>query len=322
MNIDINLLYILIEGGSNSPEIAFINRVISRLVYQGTLPNINHQIIEVGGSGNFNNIAKMIYRESILHTEIPVIAIIDKDFRTHEQVNIEGQRDNSWLIEQKNARKIYWQRHEWENFLLEETETIANILNRIPAETTPHKPYRRNRTNITKQQLDEWLLTYFKRNVINELIEYLRFNFIQKANKYLRLDKAQELHLPDVNPWFESQLNNQAEISRRNILDLSSLADDTLREDIWRLFTNDYDRLSLEQQQDFFQEAKIIFQGKEALKNLFNEASNYLLIQRLSYDDFRENLILPELERNINSLIIQELESMLFPYFNEAMNHQ
>jgi hypothetical protein len=128
--------------------------------------------------------------------------------------------------------------------------------------------------------------------------------------------------LSDVNSWFGSQLNNQVEISRRNILDLSSLVDDTLREDIWGLFTYDYNRLSPEQQQDFFQKAKIIFQGKEALRNLFNEASNYLLIQRLNYDEFRENLILPELERNINSLIIQELQSMLFPYFNEAINHQ
>ncbi|MDB9535696.1 hypothetical protein PN451_07560 [Dolichospermum planctonicum CS-1226] len=69
-----------------------------------------------------------------------------------------------------------------------------------------------------------------------------------------------------------------------------------------------------------FQEAKIFFRGKEALKDLHRKAYQYLKVEHLEYDRFCKELILPELSKNTNSLIVQELGIMLRPYFQQAAN--
>ncbi|MFN6154888.1 MAG: hypothetical protein ACK4YK_10115, partial [Dolichospermum sp.] len=72
MRILDNTLYILIEGEPTSPEVAFMNRVIETLKEQELLSNINYEVVEIGGSGNFNSTSKLIYRKSKLHQSIPV----------------------------------------------------------------------------------------------------------------------------------------------------------------------------------------------------------------------------------------------------------
>jgi RNA-binding protein YhbY len=152
MRILDNTLYILIEGEPTSPEVAFMNRVIETLKEQELLSNINYEVVEIGGSGNFNSISKLIYRKSKLHQSIPVIAISDRDFRTQEEIEQISRKVNADLIRNKSARIIYWKRHEWENFLLEETETIANLFNQISTKKTGEKKTYRKDTgnNLTK----------------------------------------------------------------------------------------------------------------------------------------------------------------------------
>lgn len=153
MQIMNSSLYILIEGEPDSPEVQFINRVVYNLISKEVLPNIDYEVVEVGGSGNFNSIAKIIYRESHLHSNIPVIAISDKDFRTQNQV--ENLKIDNELINNKAAKIIYWERHEWENLVLEETETIASILNQIPTQTQNGKPFRINTNALSREQLSD-----------------------------------------------------------------------------------------------------------------------------------------------------------------------
>jgi hypothetical protein len=45
---------------------------------------------------------------------------------------------------------------------LEETATIANILNQLPTQAKGKKPYKRNTQNtLTKEQLDKWLIAHY-----------------------------------------------------------------------------------------------------------------------------------------------------------------
>lgn len=314
MQILDDFLYILIEGEPNSPEVAFINRVIDKLIFETILPNINYRVFEVGGSGNFNSLAKIIYRTSNLHKTIPVIAIADKDFRTQSQVDETVGKIDSKLIENKAARIVYWQKHEWENFLLDETETIASLLNQIPNKTSPDKPFRRNTTNtLTKEQLDEWLIQYFQNSIIQELVQCLKFRFREKSNSRFSLDNPTSLLLPDIEPWYRSQIASKARESKINIINLKSLLNDKLQEEFWQSCLNDPNTLD-------FDQAKRVFRGKEALEGLCKQAAQHLSIENMNDKTFVQKILLPELENKVNSSIVQQIIVILSPYFQNAAN--
>jgi hypothetical protein len=317
MQILDNFLYILIEGEPDSPEVAFINRVIGKLISEAVLPNINYEVIEVGGSGNFNSLAKIIYRKSSLHKTIPVLAISDRDFRTQNHVNLQTTKRDDELINNKAARIIYWGRHEWENFLLEETEMIASVLNQIPIQAPSRKPFRRNTTNIlTKEQLDEWLIQSFQDSLMEELVECLRFRFRERANTRLSLEKPQtqnlaSLALQDIESWFRGQIASKAREYRNNIRNQKSMLSEKLQEILWQSWLNDPNTMN-------FDQAKTFFRGKEALHRVFCQAINYLSIQNLSYEKFVQEILLPELEKNLNAPIVQQIGLMLNPYFQRV----
>ncbi|MEI6443154.1 MAG: hypothetical protein WCO29_08520 [Nostocales cyanobacterium ELA583] len=315
MKIDGKLLYILIEGEPESPEVPFIRRVIDNLINQELLSKIDYQVVEVGGSGNFNSVGKLIYSKSELHQSIPIIAISDRDFRTQEKIDTMASKPDSDFLKKnsKSVRIIHWSRHEWENFLLEETETIANLLNQIPIKKLQSKTFKRNTTNIlTKAQLDEWLINYFQSLMMEELLECLRFRFRERANLRLSLDNQSSLSLIDIEIWFKNQIICRARESRREIFSVKSIFQDTVQEKFWELYINDTSKFD-------FQQAKIFFRGKEALEHLRTEAIKHLSIENLSEPPFKE-LILQEVDNNTNSLIVQQLCTIVQPYFEQAAN--
>ncbi|MFN7852806.1 hypothetical protein [Anabaena sp. AL09] len=317
MRILDNTLYILIEGEPTSPEVAFMNRVIETLKEQELLSNINYEVVEIGGSGNFNSTSKLIYRKSKLHQSIPVIAISDRDFRTQEEIEQISRKVNADLIRNKSARIIYWKRHEWENFLLEETETIANLFNQISTKKTGEKKTYRKDTgnNLTKLQLEQWLIQYFQDSIIRELFECLKFQFRENANFRLTLNQIESLSLPNIRTFFEQQVVDKSSESQNRILGLRNMLEDIIisQNFQWESYINNPHELD-------FQKAKIFFRGKEALKDLHTKANKYLKVEHLEYDCFCKQLILPELAKNTNSLIVQELAEMLQPYFQQAAN--
>ncbi|MBD2132245.1 hypothetical protein H6F47_07295 [Sphaerospermopsis sp. FACHB-1094] len=316
MQILDNFLYILIEGEPESPEVAFIDRVIGNLINQGLLSNINYRVVEIGGSGNFNSIAKLIYQKSKLHQSIPVIGISDRDFRTQDRIDRGLAKQDHQLIKYESAKIICWGRHEWENFLLEETEIIANLLNQIPSKSLISKPFRRNTTNsLTKIQLDEWLIQYFQKSIFEELFECLKFRFRETANlQRLNLDKpkCKLLSLVDIEIWFKNQIGSKAKESRINIFSLKSMFQDIVQENFWQSCIHDPSQLDVQQ-------AKIFFRGKEALEHLRKEAIKFLAIENLQEEIFKQ-AVLQASEKNTNSLIVQELRLMLQSYFEQAAN--
>jgi hypothetical protein len=317
MQILSKTLYILIEGAPTSPEVVFIRTVIRKLITQDLLSDIEYEVIEIGGSGNFNSIGQLIYHKSQLHQSIPVIAITDKDFRIQEEIEERNRKIDADLIRNKLAKIIYWKRHEWENFLLEETETIANLFNQISTKKTGEKKtYRKNTgNNLTKSQLEEWLRQYFQESIMTELFECLKFQFRENANFRLTLDQIESLSLVDIRTSFEQQVVNKASESKNRILGLRNMLEDIIisQDFHWESYINNTHGLD-------FQEAKIFFRGKEALKDLHRKAYQYLQVEHLEYDRFCKELILPELSKNTNSLIVQELGIMLRPYFQQAAN--
>ena len=311
MEIFKDFLYILIEG----KEISFINRSIGNLISANILPKINYDVIEVGGSGNFNTIAKILYMDRSLHKRIPVIAIKDRDFTEQQKINEENNKNDANLIENKAAKIVYWLRHEWENYLLEETATIANILNQLPTQAQGKKPYKRNTQNtLTKEKLDQWLIEYLQSSICNELVECLRFLFIQNYER-LKLDKPQNQisSLDEIEIWFKNQIQIKGGESQTKIQYLETILDNKLQEITWKSWFYDPMMLDIDQ-------AKRLFQGREALKHLFNQAYHYLSIRELKYDIFVEEMLLPEIEKNINSAILRDIGLMLKPYFEQAAN--
>jgi RNA-binding protein YhbY len=317
MQILSKTLYILIEGAPTSPEVVFIRTVIRKLITQDLLSDIEYEVIEIGGSGNFNSIGQLIYHKSQLHQSIPVIAITDRDFRTQEKIEQISSKLDSNLIRDKSVRIIYWKRHEWENFLLEETETIANLFNQISTKKTGEKKtYRKNTgNNLTKSQLEQWLRQYFQNSIMTELFECLKFQFRENADFRLTLDRIESLSLLDMRTFFEQQIVDKASESKNRILGLRNMLEDIIisQDFHWESYINNPPELD-------FQEAKIFFRGKEALKDLHTKANQYLKVEHLEYDRFCKELILPELSKNTNSLIVQELGIMLRPYFQQAAN--
>lgn len=317
MQILSNTLYILIEGAPTSPEVVFIRTVIRKLITQDLLSDIEYEVIEIGGSGNFNSIGQLIYHKSQLHQSIPVIAITDRDFRTQEKIEQISSKLDSNLIRDKSVRIIYWKRHEWENFLLEETETIANLFNQISTKKTGEKKtYRKNTgNNLTKSQLEQWLRQYFQNSIMTELFECLKFQFRENADFRLTLDQIESLSLADMITFFEQQVVDKASESKNRILGLRNILEDIIisQDFHWESYINNPHELD-------FQKAKIFFRGKEALKDLHTKANQYLKVEHLEYDRFCKELILPELSKNTNSLIVQELGIMLRPYFQQAAN--
>jgi len=317
MQILSKTLYILIEGAPTSPEVVFIRTVIRKLITQDLLSDIEYEVIEIGGSGNFNSIGQLIYHKSQLHQSIPVIAITDRDFRTQEKIEQISSKLDSNLIRDKSVRIIYWKRHEWENFLLEETETIANLFNQISTKKTGEKKtYKKNTgNNLTKFQLEQWLRQYFQNSIMTELFECLKFQFRENADFRLTLDRIESLSLLDMRTFFEQQIVDKASESKNRILGLRNMLEDIIisQDFHWESYINNPPELD-------FQEAKIFFRGKEALKDLHTKANQYLKVEHLEYDRFCKELILPELSKNTNSLIVQELGIMLRPYFQQAAN--
>ena len=317
MQILSKTLYILIEGAPTSPEVVFIRTVIRKLITQDLLSDIEYEVIEIGGSGNFNSIGQLIYHKSQLHQSIPVIAITDRDFRTQEKIEQISSKLDSNLIRDKSVRIIYWKRHEWENFLLEETETIANLFNQISTKKTGEKKtYRKNTgNNLTKSQLEQWLRQYFQNSIMTELFECLKFQFRENADFRLTLDQIESLSLLDMRTFFEQQVVDKASESKNRILGLRNMLEDIIisQDFHWESYINNPHELD-------FQKAKIFFRGKEALKDLHTKANQYLKVEHLEYDRFCKELILPELSKNTNSLIVQELGIMLRPYFQQAAN--
>ena len=157
-----------------------------------------------------------------------------------------------------------------------------------------------------------YLIEYLQSSICNELVECLRFRFRQNYER-LKLDKPQNqiFSLEEIEIWFKEQIQIKCGESQTKIQALETILNNKLQEITWQSWFHDPMVLDINQ-------AKRLFQGRQALKHLFDKAKKYLSIQHLNYDIFIEKMLLPEIEKNINSAILHDMGLMLNVYFQQA----
>ncbi|MEI6331743.1 MAG: hypothetical protein WCP16_21070 [Pseudanabaena sp. ELA645] len=305
MDILDETLYILVEGEPNSPEVQAFRELLSL--------EISCEFIEVGGSGNFNTVAKLIYnkvknRENSIHKVIPILAIADRDFRRHSS---DDDVSDKLLIERNKAKIIYWERHEWENFLLDELDVVISFLNQLPIESLNHKPAKQVITQVTEKSINDFLLHYFQSQIQTEFIECIRYRFSDSGKSYPRLKAPKDIiGIESLREWYRSQIAEQSQQSKDRIESYSTIFDQILEEYNWKNWIEDPLSLSLE-------DGKKYLRGKEAFRNLFNYLSKEFNI--INFDESRlKERILKDLENNNESVLIDQINKLLSPYLEKA----
>jgi hypothetical protein len=296
--------YILIEGEPESPEVNFLIEVIDGIFKHNNIPFLPI-VIEVGGSSSFKSFAKFCYRDSEVHANIPVLALSDSDYRTSLD---KKQSQNSHLIKNKNPKIIYWKRLEWENYLLDETRLIADLINQLPNKTKAKvgKPYKQNSETVSKEDIDIALLNYFQTQVKNEFWECLKFNFsLRQVKKYpsiKELDNFEGQTLSDIENWFlkeSEKIKGVCEFKKRP----SNLFQTIMEEFDWEQLINSPHILT-------FEHAKKYFRGKEALDYVYEFIKEKVNFQNLSKQDLKRE-ILCKLMDSTQSSIYYDLENLL-----------
>jgi hypothetical protein len=297
---------ILVEGEPNSPEIPFLNGIIAD-IFSKNESRFEPYVIEVGGSSSFKPFSKLCYRYSKVHEEIPVLAISDNDYR----VRYKNERTHSDYIENKEPKILYWYRHEWENYLLNELDFIVNWLKKLPTSSKKQKASRKGTITLSTSDLERELERYFNSKVKEEFWECLKFNLSPNIKKYPSIKKPDNFDslssTNDIKTWFNSE--SQKEQAEFKLKPKSQDLFETIISDFsWSNFLDNRDTVSLDV-------GKKIFRGKEAFSHLYS----FLHQQQPSftlYNLSKESLI-KEILKNWytkqDSSIYKDLESLLLP---------
>jgi hypothetical protein len=238
MNIQDEALYILVEGEPNSPEVESFGRLLSSYI-----STLDFEFVEIGGSGNFNAVAKLIYNkvknreESSIHKVIPVLAIADRDFR---QYSSDDDISDEFLIERNKAKIIYWERHEWGNFLLDELDVILSYLNQLPIDSLKNRPAKKTVNQITEELINSFLLEYFQNHIQIEFIECIRFRFSDSSKSYPKLKAPKDvIGIESLREWYRLQIAEQSQQSKDKIESYSTIFDQILEEYDWKNWIED-----------------------------------------------------------------------------------
>ena len=307
MNIKDDTLYILVEGEPNSPEVESFGRLLS-----SDINTVNYEFIEIGGSGNFNTVAKLIYnkvknRENSIHKVIPVLAIADRDFRKYSS---DDEIADNLLIERNKAKIIYWERHEWENFLLDELDVITSFLNQLLDKSSNNKPTKQVITQVTEEFINNFLLQYFQSQIQTEFIECIRFRFLHSDKSYSKLEAPKNITgIDDLRKWYILQIDEKSQQSKTKIKNCSDIFDQVLGEYNWKNWIEFPQALSLE-------DGKQYFRGKEAFVNLLNYLSSEFKIYHLNENRLKER-ILRDLENRKESILVSQINKLLSPYLEK-----
>lgn len=287
--------FLLVEGEPHSPELAFLENQISKIFEINNIPYFP-KVCEVGSSSAFNSVAKPFYRLSKAHKKVPVLAIVDSDYRiAADKINVSDEE----LIKRKNAKILYWQRHEWENYLLAETQFIAEFVNQFPKTSDQNKFSKKTDILLTKNDLDDFLKNHFKNNIKKEFFECLKFNLNAKISKkggYPKISEPSDFNEKSMNEikyWFSDTADNR------------KISIEPLRENIFEEIINDYNWTEWLNNPETlpFDIAKNKFRGKEAIDKLIAHIKDKYQC-RFDNDKFKSDILerLPDTSEIITDL--------------------
>jgi len=307
MQVSKQALYILVEGEDNSPELAFFKRAIRKIITKKKGLSIIPNVIEVGGSSAFISYARLGYRYSTIHQSIPVLAIADSDYRTRFHFQSEA---NHQLISAKKPKILYWKRHEWENYLLDETDYLATWINQIPVKkgmsnTARTKCYRKFDKPASPIKLEHCLEQYFQQSLKTEYWECLKFNLAIQIKKYPSIEKPIDFDYKTINQikeWFFLEAFKLERVVKLKPKP-SHLFDDIMTEMPWETWLNQPNLIQ-------FEKAKQRFRGKEA----FNQLCQCIQTE-FGVHNFSKELLIQEmlgnLATNTSSTIFKDLQNLL-----------
>lgn len=288
--------FILIEGEPHSPEAVFLERQITRIFEEN---NISYfpRVLEVGGSSGFNSCAKPCYKNSDIHKRIPVLAIADSDYRV---IADKKSGNHAEIIANKNVQNVYWQRHEWESYLLSETQSIANFINKFHKPSKGHKFSKNSDNKLTSQELDDWLSGYFKQVIKDEFFECLNFNLKtrnRESSPSLKPDFLNKKSIEEIQQWF-LEVGGNTLVALKPIRE--TLFDEIIDDFKWTEWLSNPESLSCEI-------AINKFRGKEAIDKLLGYIKNQ---HQCKFDnEILKTELLEQLP--ITSAIIMNLERLI-----------
>lgn len=299
------VFYILVEGSPDSPELEFLQLKINKIFEGHHKISYVPQLFEIGGSSALTNanLAKTFYRLSKAHKQFPVLAIADNDYRVAADKN---QQSNNEIMQSQKTKVLYWQRHEWENYLLEETQLIADFVNKFPEDTKKSDGFlKKSKRQVTKHDLDNHLRSYFIESIKEEFFECLKFNLSAKIDSYPHISKPDDFDkksFEDMNTWFVDIASNR----KMTVKSLRPTLYQEIKDEFkWDDLINNSDSFSF----DF---AKKYFRGKEALDSLVGFIKQNFQC-RFDSSEFRIAL-LKQIDENspivsdLTSLLLQELQ--------------
>jgi hypothetical protein len=301
--IGTNIFYILVEGVPDSPELNFIETTISNIFIENNL-DYRPQVFEAGSSSTlFNtNIAKVFYKQSKVHQKTPVLVLSDSDYRVHAEKIV----DNINYINEKKTKVLYWQRHEWENYLLDETEIIADYINSFPEKPKTNNAFKKPIVAIKKTDLDGFLNTYFRdiENLKSEYWECLKFNLdfniAQRHSIQKPTDFEEKISFDFMEKWFSSKIDNPPNFTSKPKFQSENLYQQIMTQYNWEKIIKQPDVLDF----DF---AKQHFRGKEAFKKMIAYINREFECN-INHKHFQEEILR---KLNENSIIYKDLEKLL-----------
>ncbi len=264
-------------------------------------------MIEVGSSSAFTYYAGLGYRHSTIHQSIPVLAIADSDYRTRFRSQSEANHE---LISAKKPKILYWNRHEWENYLLEETDYLATWINQIPVKkktsnTGRAKCYRKFDKPASPIILDNCLEHYFQKSIKTEYWECLKFHLAIQIKKYPSIKKPVDFDHKTINQvkeWFLSEALKSERVVKLK-LKPPHLFEDIMTEIPWEIWLNQPNIIQFEQ-------AKQRFRGKEAFNQLCQ-----CIQDEFGVHNFEKELLIQEMlgnmATNTSSTIFTDLQNLL-----------
>ena len=296
-----DFFYILVEGEPESPEVPFLIKVIDR-IFEHNRIRFPSRVIEVGGSSSFKSFAKFCYRDSEIHAQIPVLALSDNDYRT--SLDKEQSQDKN-LIEKKEPKIIYWKRHEWENYLLDETNLIADYINQLPCKSSAKagKSSKQNSKTVSKEEIETALYNYFQKQLKNEFWECLKFNLSRKVKKYPSIkkpDNFEEQTLSDIGNWFWEESKKTEDVFKLQKFS-PNLFQTIMDEFDWEPLINSPSMLT-------FEHAKKYFRGKEVFDYIYEFIKEKVKFQNLSKQDLKRDILRMT---SLQSSIYSDLENLL-----------
>lgn len=294
--------YILVEGEPNSPEVEFLNNLIQNVFNNHGLGDIIPRIIEVGGSSSFETFAKVCYRLSNIHKKIPVLAISDRDYRVDFTIY-----DDSYFIKERKPKILYWQKHEWENYLLYDLQFVLDWLNKLPITHKDSKISRGNQSpSLSINDIENDLLRYFRSVVKDEFWECLKFNLSVKIKKYPSVTKPDNFSswsLEEIQEWFDSEsqkTNAQFKLTPKP----KDLFSKIIEQFSWALELNTHDNI-------FLNKGKEIFRGKESFSYVYKKLNEHFTLHNLEEDTLKKKICGYWIDQKTNSKIYRDIEDIL-----------